>query len=274
VEWASVKKMREFVTSKGKLDDFVFNNEEMAAHGSDINDADFKDTYGCAPQIPEATRVDIILKGVAECERFSMVDHLFSTYDIENKSLVEVIRVLGNIEASSGGQDKLTNEIKEVTNKRKRDDNNGDNPKANLTIKKFPPGSCSVHRLATNHNNEMCFEQGNPRKFPWAPFAYCLKLGHKSAPTHTTDRCRQDPSSKSYVTGKVWNPPKGVRGTLPEPPEPLFVHHPLKISTWKFFVHLKEPSWRGLKNFHIEIFNSELKVSMRKFLFTQISILK
>ena len=28
----------------------------------------------------------------------------------------EVIRVLGNIEASSGGQDKLTNEIKEVTN--------------------------------------------------------------------------------------------------------------------------------------------------------------
>jgi hypothetical protein len=75
-------------------------------------------------------------------------------------------------------------------------------------------------------------------------------------------------------TGKVWNPPNGVRGTLPEPPEPLFVHHPLKISTWKFFVHLKEPSWRGLKNFHIEIFNSELKVSMRKFLFTQISILK
>ena len=96
-----------------------------------------KDTYGCAPQIPEATRVDIILKGVAECERFSMVDHLFSTYDIEDKSLVEVIRVLGNIEASSGGQDKLTNEIKEVSNKRKRDDNNGDNSKANLTIKKF-----------------------------------------------------------------------------------------------------------------------------------------
>ena len=31
------------------------------------------------------------------------------TYDIEDKSLVEVIRVLGNIEASSGGQDKLTN---------------------------------------------------------------------------------------------------------------------------------------------------------------------
>ena len=50
-----------------------------------------------------------------------MLDHLFSTYDIEDKSLVEVIRVLGNIEASSGGQDKLTNEIKEVTNKRKRD---------------------------------------------------------------------------------------------------------------------------------------------------------
>ena len=68
VERASVKKMREFVTSKGKLDDFVFNNEEMAGHGSDINDADFKDTYGCAPQIPEATRVDIILKGVAECD--------------------------------------------------------------------------------------------------------------------------------------------------------------------------------------------------------------
>ena len=200
VEWASVKKMREFVTSKGKLDDFVFNNEEMAAHGSDINDADFKDTYGCAPQIPEATRVDIILKGVAECERFSMVDHLFSTYDIEDKSLVEVIRVLGNIEASSGGQDKLTNEIKEVTNKRKRDDNNGDNSKANLTIKKFPPGSCSVHKLATNHNNEMCFEQGNPRKFSWAPCAYCLKLGYKSAPNHSSDRCRLDPSSKSYVT--------------------------------------------------------------------------
>ena len=45
----------------------------------------------------------------------------------------------------------------------------------------------------------MCFEQGNPRKFSWDPCAYCLKLGHKSAPTHSTDRCRQDPSSKSYV---------------------------------------------------------------------------
>ena len=28
VEWASVKKMREFVTSNGKLDEFVFDNEE------------------------------------------------------------------------------------------------------------------------------------------------------------------------------------------------------------------------------------------------------
>ena len=104
---ASVKKMQEFVASKGKLDDFVFNYEEMAAHGSDINDADFKATYWCAPQIPEATRVDIILKGVAECERFSMVDHLFSTYDIEDKSLFEVIRVLGNFEASSSGRCKI-----------------------------------------------------------------------------------------------------------------------------------------------------------------------
>ena len=43
----------------------------------------------------------------------SSIQHLWYI-DIKDKSLVEVIRVLGNIEASSGGQDKLTNEIKEV----------------------------------------------------------------------------------------------------------------------------------------------------------------
>ena len=75
VEWASVKKMQEFVTSKGKLDDFVFNNEEMAAHGSDINDADFKaiHLWMCASANPKRSYK-------AKCERFSMVDHLFSTY--------------------------------------------------------------------------------------------------------------------------------------------------------------------------------------------------
>ena len=72
--------------------------------------------------------------------------------------------MLGNIEASSGGQDKLTYEIKEV-NKRKSDYKNGKQNIANLTIKKFPLGSCSVPKLTTNHNTEMCFKQGHLWKF-------------------------------------------------------------------------------------------------------------
>ena len=62
----------------------------------------------------------------------------------------------------------------------------------------------------------MCFEQGNPKKYSWAPCAYCLKHGHKSAPTHTTDRCRQDPSSKSYVAPTT--PVKTNVTVVEEPP--------------------------------------------------------
>ena len=50
-----------------------------------------------------------------------------------------------------------------------------------------------VVSVVSNHNNEKCFEQGNPRKFSWAPCPYCLKLGYKSAPNHSSDRCKLDP---------------------------------------------------------------------------------
>jgi hypothetical protein len=169
VEWASVRKIQNFVNSGGELQSFNLSTDEMLGNAGELTDKEFSAKFNCKPRITHATRVELIMNGVQESKRFASTIQTFNTMDQKDKTVREVNRILGNVESSKPGQDALRKEILEGRSKKKQ---KIEDTQVNLTIaagkqsnpslpqkKTFPPGSCSVHPLNIYHNNAMCRDQ-------------------------------------------------------------------------------------------------------------------
>ena len=80
--------------NKSPLENVILDEEEMKANSSNISDLGFQERFGCSPMISEAIRMDIILEGLSESDRFGYFANEYKNRNNEMKSMDDLIQNL------------------------------------------------------------------------------------------------------------------------------------------------------------------------------------
>ena len=94
IKLASQKKYNQQINNKIPLENVILTEEEMEANSSNISDSGFQERFGCPPMISEAARIDIILEGLSESDRFGYFVNEYKNRSNEMKCMDDLIKNL------------------------------------------------------------------------------------------------------------------------------------------------------------------------------------
>jgi hypothetical protein len=212
-ELATVRKHKEaHANSRGNISSLKLNIEEMTDNSGTLTDEDFYHKHGVQPMVPNAVRVDLLVEGIANSKRFHGVSGTFDQYDIEMRTVAQMLKLLHNVENSKNGQDILASEVAQLSKNKKLKEDNG-NPQANYTSSgskpTFAKGSCKFHPESTSHDTAHCNtkssggnlqNKSNNKTKEFKPCTYCkgIEKLKSNAASHSRETCFFDSASSHY----------------------------------------------------------------------------